>query len=117
MQQTKYTFSQLCVLLQEPSVPGLTGVASTSIKTTELKSCKNCLFLQNSYVLNNSLNEGDNFLSCRCTGELSNNHKTIYHELKAYPNLTNILLNHFNDYFRVGGQKQNNRARQEVIPK
>ena len=119
MQQIKYSFPQLCGLLQEPSDPAVTGVASNAIKTTELGSCNGtvCLILQNSYVSNNSLNEDDNFLPCRCTRKLSNKHKTFCHEIKAYPNLRNLSLNHFNDYFRVGGQKQNNRAAQEVISK
>lgn len=43
--------------------------------------------------------------------------KIICHELKAYPNLTNLSLNKFSDYFRVGGQNQNNRAAQEVVSK
>lgn len=70
----KIHFPQLCGLLQELSDPGLTGVADTAIKTTKLKSRNGtvCLFLQNSYLLDNSLNEDDNFLPCRCTSELSN---------------------------------------------
>lgn len=96
-------------LLQELSDPGLTGVADTAVKTTKLKSCNGTVwFLQNSYLLDNSLNEEDNFFPCRCTRELSNNHKIICHELKAYPNLMNLSLNHFNGYFRVGVQTQNN---------
>lgn len=119
MQQTKYTFPRLCDLPQVPPDAGLTRVASIAVKTTELRSCNRtvCLVLQNSYVLNNRLNEDDNFLPCRCTRELSNNHKTICHELKAYPSFTNVSLNQFNEYFGVGGQKQNNTAAQEVISK
>lgn len=117
MQHTKYTFPRLRDLPQVPSDAGLTGVAGIAIKTTELRSCNRtvCLVLQKSYVLGNRLNEDDNFLPHRCTRELSNNHKTICHELKAYPSFTNLSLNHFNDYFGVGGQKQNNAAAQEVI--
>lgn len=78
-------------------------MAGTAVKTTDLRPCNgtSSLFLQNSYALNGSLNEDDNIIPYRCTRELSNNHKIVCHELKPYHNLTNVSLNHFNDYFRV----------------
>lgn len=73
----KYTFPQLCGLLQEPLNLGLTRVGGTTVKTTVLGSCDGTEQL----VLNNGLNGNDHFLPCRCTRELLNSWKTICHEL------------------------------------